>query len=129
MTATRLLVIDDSPADARLPRNLPHESASESLQLTVVGTLTAGIAHLSEVGADAVFLDAEPAGDNGLSMLDTLSQHFPDLPVLFIGDEDATRADRQEQHRLILLGDGQIDEQSADGHHEQMAPGQAAHTC
>jgi hypothetical protein len=40
--------------------------------------------------------------------------------------QDRAHADGDEQDRLVFLGDGQVDEQAADGEHEQVGPGELA---
>jgi PAS domain S-box-containing protein len=91
-SSLRLLVMEDSPADARLALRLlrPVFSDLEALQVDTLQSLSAALA---QGGWDAILSDYSMPGLNFREIVTLVQRHAPDLPlVLFsgsIGEEEA----------------------------------------
>jgi DNA-binding NarL/FixJ family response regulator len=94
---TRILIIEDNPADAALVREmLTNRKSPAGYQLEIAKTLKSGMAALAEKGVDVVLLDLSLPDSFGFRTLSTVRAKNPDVPVIVMtgfGDENfASRA-------------------------------------
>lgn len=75
----RLLIVDDEP-DLRLLYRSALEA--EGYQVETASTAAQAQAVLGRGGIDLVVLDIQIGGDNGLDLLNRLSESHRDLPVI-----------------------------------------------
>lgn len=96
----RLLMIEPDEVAAR---QLQHQiEAAGGFDVSPVGSLDAGLAHLTAAGADAVLVDlALP--DSGLAVLEELRSRAADLPIVVLAGRD------DEELALRALGAGASD--------------------
>jgi signal transduction histidine kinase len=84
-------------------RQLQHElEGSSAFDVTAVGSLEEGLAHLDAAGADAVLVDLSLPG-GGLSTLEALRDRAADVPVVVLAGRD------DEELALRALGAGASD--------------------
>lgn len=89
MTATRILVIDDEKS---FVRSLLFGLQEEGLEATSAYTGEDGLATTRDNPPDLVLLDLRLPGMDGMEVLATLNQEFPELPVVMISAHGDTRA-------------------------------------
>ena len=78
--AIKVLLIEDSPGDARLAAELLQEAAG--FELTHVERLSDATARLGSGGFDAVLLDLMLPDSSGLATVSSVHDRAPDLPII-----------------------------------------------
>jgi signal transduction histidine kinase len=97
--AFRILLIEDNPADARLTRELLHESGTLSFELVHVATFEGGCARLGAERFDVILLDLSLGDATGIPMVTRLCTENPTLPLIVLsGLEDQATALAAIQH-------------------------------
>jgi serine phosphatase RsbU (regulator of sigma subunit)/DNA-binding NarL/FixJ family response regulator len=84
----RILVVEDSPADARLVQEALRQSQTSRFELHVVGRLAEAIAFLDEGEVDAILLDLNLPDSGGLETLARLVRRKVDAPILILTGSD-----------------------------------------
>ena len=94
----KILLVEDNPADARLPREALMEVREPWCQLEHVERLEAGLKKLRQAQVDAVLLDLSLPDGHGIETVVRVLDAAPSLPiVVLIGlndDEIAIQAVR-----------------------------------
>ncbi|HEX5079403.1 MAG TPA: diguanylate cyclase [Geminicoccaceae bacterium] len=85
--AIRVLLIEDSPSDARVAARLLGEG--EGFEVTHVDRLSEATARLGRGGFDAVLLDPMLPDSSGLATVSSVHERAPDLPIIVYGGRDA----------------------------------------
>ena len=85
MSETRVLLVEDSDADAKLFGVLMH---SDDFPLTRVRTLAEALDGLGRDHFDVVVLDLNLSDSTGLDTFATLHQRFPNMPVVILSGQD-----------------------------------------
>lgn len=80
----RILLIEDNPGDARLIEHMLAQAQGFVYELTWVGNLTDGIAHLQTQPTDLVLLDLGLPESSGLATLQFLLNRVPGVPTLVV---------------------------------------------
>lgn len=80
--ATRILMIEDNPADVRLIQEMLSEIKTQTFQLETAETLKAGIKRLSEGGIDLILLDLRLPDAEGEEVFNQVYHRAPDLPIV-----------------------------------------------
>jgi putative two-component system response regulator len=108
---TKILVVEDNPADARLIREMVGEYAPNIIELSYVETLAAGIEILSKTDFTAVLLDLGLPDSKGLNTLAKIRTRFPDIPIVILThlSEDTLGTEAVRQGAQDYLVKGQID--------------------
>lgn len=105
---TRILLIEDNPADARLLREMLSEVAGARVDLWWADRLSSGLQQLAETEVDVVLLDLSLPDSKGLETLSKLRAQAPDVPVVVItslDDEEVTlRAAREGAQDYVVKG-------------------------
>jgi DNA-binding NarL/FixJ family response regulator len=86
----RVLLIEDSPLQARLIQELLSEVRTVRIECEWVDRLSRGIECLARGGIEAVLLDLTLPDSWGVETLTTLRNRFPEVPVVVLmsgGDE------------------------------------------
>src|SRR5271157_5705179 len=95
----RILLIEDNPADARLTRELLHESGTLSFELVHIATFEGGCARLGAERFDVILLDLSLGDASGIPMVTRLCTENPTLPLIVLsGLEDQATALAAIQH-------------------------------
>jgi PAS domain S-box-containing protein len=85
MQQIRILLIKDSPGDAKLIHQLSLEEArSTKFSIETAGTLGAGMQRLAEEKTDVVLLDLGLPDSQGLTTLSVVLARFPTVPVIVL---------------------------------------------
>jgi signal transduction histidine kinase len=109
----RILLIEDNPADARLTRELLHESGTLSFELVHVATFEGGSARLGAERFDVILLDLSLGDATGIPMVTRLCTENPTLPLIVLtGLEDQATALAAIQHGAqdyLIKGQGDGD--------------------
>ena len=96
--AYRLLLVEDSPADADLVRDLLEESGEPAFEFTRVERLAAALRSLQQEAFDAVLLDLGLPDSQGLATLRRFQEETGPLAVIVLtGQEDAELGTRAIQ--------------------------------
>lgn len=96
---TKVLLVEDNEADARLAREFIQESHPHGFSLSHVTRLSAAIRRLSADQFDAVLLDLTLLETHGLDTLRPLRSSFPNLPIIVLsGLSDEALAVEAMQH-------------------------------
>lgn len=91
--AIEVLLIEDSPGDARLVRELLRETAGDGIRVKHRTTLSEGMQCLGSGHFDIALLDLGLPDVQGLDGLAKLRAGFPDVPVVVLtGSDDADLA-------------------------------------
>ena len=108
---TKILVIEDNPADARLIREMISEFSPNIIELEYAETLAAGIDRLLEGDFAAVLLDLGLPDSKGLNTLATVRTRFPTLPIVILThlSDDTLGAEAVRLGAQDYLIKGQID--------------------
>jgi MinD-like ATPase involved in chromosome partitioning or flagellar assembly/ActR/RegA family two-component response regulator len=105
---TRILVIEDNPADARLLRETLLEVAGGSVDLWWADRLSSGLKQLAQTDMDVVLLDLSLPDSKGFETFSKLRAQAPDLPVIVITGLDdeavALRAAREGAQDYLVKG-------------------------
>jgi len=78
--AIKVLLVEDSPSDARIAAELLGEDAG--FELTHVDRLSEATARLDKGGFDAVLLDLTLPDSSGLATVSRMHDRAPDLPII-----------------------------------------------
>ena len=114
MNPTKVLLIEDNPADARLIGEMLREAEAKGLAFELVwaDSLAAGAQRLHEGGIDVILLDLGLPESSGLDTLQRLLEHEPRAPTLVvlsgITDEDVAMQALQSGAEDYLVK-GQVD--------------------
>lgn len=110
---TRVLVIEDNPADFRLLQEALRDVRAVGVQLTHALSLSDALKRLSEGGFDVALLDLSLPDTDGLEGLEQIQREAPELPVLVVtgrnDSELAVKAVREGAQDYLIKGTG-------DGH-------------
>jgi len=98
MKTLRVLLIEDSPADARLIQEMLREESE--FHLDVAESLLGGLERIGANGADAVLLDLGLPDSEGLDGLKKISEKNSDIPVIVLTGLD----DRETGIRAVQMG-------------------------
>jgi PAS domain S-box-containing protein len=105
---TRVLLVEDNPADARLIRELLNEAAPGRFVVTVVGRLDTALAHLAKEGTDAILLDLNLPDSRGLETAEGVRRAAPRVPVVVLtgldNDEMALQAVQRGAQDFLVKG-------------------------
>ena len=94
MNEIRILLVEDSRADAALAARALERSAGARFALTVASSLGEGIDHLAQ-GFDAILLDLTLPDSNGPDTVSRMRASARELPIVVLsGADDADIADR-----------------------------------
>jgi len=114
MNPTKVLLIEDNPADARLIGEMLREAEAKGLAFELVwaDSLAAGAQRLHEGGIDVILLDLGLPESSGLDTLRRLLEHEPRAPTLVVlsglTDEDVALQALQSGAEDYLVK-GQVD--------------------
>jgi MinD-like ATPase involved in chromosome partitioning or flagellar assembly/ActR/RegA family two-component response regulator len=105
---TKILLIEDNPADARLIQETLSGMSGAELDLWWADRLSTGLKQLAEAKVSVVLLDLSLPDSQGLDTLTKLRAQAPDVPVIVVtglDDEDlALRAAREGAQDYVLKG-------------------------
>ncbi len=97
-SATRLLLVEDNPGDARLLQEMLRESGSLQIEVTHVPSMREAEESLSNGGADIILLDLGLPDAQGLGAVRRTHTAAPRTPlVVLTGLDDETLADQALQ--------------------------------
>ncbi len=103
---TRILLIEDSPGDARLFREHLREAAGNRFELVHVDRLEPALALLQQPLPDVIFLDLSLPDSSGLTTFSRLYAQVPQLPVVILTGLDdeavATQAVREGAQDYLI---------------------------
>lgn len=91
LTAIRVLLIEDNPADARLVREMFLELGTERFELEHADRMTAGLTCLERQGFDALLLDLSLPDSQGLAGIERVLTQVPTLPIVVLTGLDDER--------------------------------------
>jgi len=80
-----ILVIED---ELKVAESLQQGLQENGYQVTLAYSGEEGLVQILEKDIDALILDLNLPGRNGLEVLKTLRQHYPDMPVLILSARD-----------------------------------------
>ena len=104
----RVLLIEDSPSDARIVRELLADGGHRRTSVVCAGSMSEALAHLREHVFDAVLLDLSLPDSDGLDSLASLQGRLTGVPIVVLtGLNDASlagRALRQGAQDYVLKG-------------------------
>jgi signal transduction histidine kinase len=109
--ATSLLVVEDSPGDARLLREMFNEGPANSIVMTHVGSMKEAEAHLAEYVVDVVLLDLGLPDAQGLEAVRRARSAGPDIPLVILSglDDERLAVEALQDGAQDYLIKGQID--------------------
>lgn len=109
--ATLLLVVEDSPGDARLLREMFNEDGGEWTVMTHVGTMEAAEKHLAECDVDIVLLDLGLPDAQGLEAVRRAHAAAPAMPLVVLSglDDERVAVEALQDGAQDYLIKGQID--------------------
>jgi signal transduction histidine kinase len=106
--AVRVLLIEDSPGDARLIRESLAEAPSAAFDLECVDRLETALGRLTAGGSDVVLLDLALPDSQGYGTFAAVRDRAPELPIIVLtglGDEDlALRTVREGAQDYLVKG-------------------------
>ena len=110
MTAPlQVLLVEDSPSDARLVAEQLADAAGDGLRLTLVDSLSGGLHALAAAPADCVLLDLALTDAHELDGLEALRRVHPEVPVVVLSadaqDELAVRAVQAGAQDYLVKGE------------------------
>ncbi|MFB6286290.1 MAG: GGDEF domain-containing protein [Candidatus Bipolaricaulia bacterium] len=107
--ATKLLLIEDNPGDARLIRELLAEATEQPFQLIHVDSLRAGLERLHGDNIGLVLTDLNLPDSRQLATFDTLHEQAPLVPIVVLtaiaDDETGLAAVRRGAQDYLVKGD------------------------
>jgi PAS domain S-box-containing protein len=96
--ATRILLIEDNPGDARLMQEMLAEASHARFNLGWSDTLSSGLERLAQEEIDLLLLDLSLPESTGINTVVTCIQRAPDLPIIVLtGTDDEALAVRAVQ--------------------------------
>lgn len=105
---TRILLIEDNPADARLIQETLSEAGGAAMDVWWAERLSTGLRQLAEADVDVVLLDLSLPDSQGLDTLLSLRAQAPNTPVIVVTGLDdeglALRAAREGAQDYMLKG-------------------------
>jgi signal transduction histidine kinase/DNA-binding NarL/FixJ family response regulator len=110
-TATKILLIEENPADVRLVRELLIDVGESLYDLVDVGLLSDGIRHLKDNGCDIVLLDFSLPDGMGIDMVTRLQSAVPEAPIVVLTgvDDDQMALDAMRAGAQDFLIKGSFD--------------------
>jgi Flp pilus assembly CpaE family ATPase len=81
---TRVLVVEDNPADARLVEEMLRDAAPGEFELTLAESLAEAIGRAAEAGFDVALLDLRLPESQGIDTFRRLRARVPDLPIIVV---------------------------------------------
>ncbi|HUE79316.1 MAG TPA: response regulator [Sphingomicrobium sp.] len=111
---TALLVVEDSPGDARLLREMLDEDKRKSTVMTHVTTMTEAERHLADNVVDVVLLDLGLPDAEGLEAVSRAQAAAPAVPLVVLSgmDDDRLAVEAVHNGAQDYLVKGQIDSRS-----------------
>ncbi len=108
---TKILLIEDNPADARLVRELLADVGESLYDLVDVGLLADGIRHLRDNRCDIVLLDLSLPDGTGVEMFARLQDAVPEVPIVLLTglDDDQVGLDAMRAGAQDVLIKGSLD--------------------
>jgi signal transduction histidine kinase len=104
----RLLLIEDSPGDARLIREMLDEAGPSLFELVHLQRLSEGLQRLGEEAFDVLLLDLGLPDSQGLDTFFTVRSQMPEVPIVVLtdlGDEtSAIKAVREGAQDYLVKG-------------------------
>ena len=107
----KILLIEDSQADARLFQELLRDATSDLFEFEHVVTLSAGLERLSACGIDIILLDMSLPDGSGITNVSKICAVAPDIPVIVLtglNDEEISLEAVREGAQDYLIK-GQVD--------------------
>jgi len=110
----RVLLIEDSPTDVLLIREMLAQASASSFDLQCVNRLSAGLEYLATTQVDVVLLDLSLPDSHGLETVDDARARAPEMPLVVLtgqGDETiALEAVRKGAQDYLVKGqfDGRL---------------------
>jgi signal transduction histidine kinase len=83
-TPVKILLVEDSPADAKLLCETLREISENKFELTCVQQLSEAMAKLAESGFDAILLDLYLPDSQGLETIESILSTAPTLPIIVL---------------------------------------------
>ena len=110
-TPTKILLIEDNPADVRLVRELLMEVGESFYDLVDVGFISDGIRHLKDNPCDIVLLDFSLPDGMGVDTVTRLQSVIPELPIVVLTglDDDRVGLDAMRAGAQDFLIKGSFD--------------------
>jgi PAS domain S-box-containing protein len=106
--ATRLLLIEDNPGDARLVREMLNEQGSHKTELTHVDSMREAEQHLATHAVDSILLDLGLPDAQGLEAVRRARAAAPDVAIVVLSglddEEIATGALREGAQDYLIKG-------------------------
>ncbi len=114
INVTALLVVEDSPGDARLLREMFDEDAAKSTIMTHVGTMQEAEEHLAEAIVDIVLLDLGLPDAQGMDAVRRARAAAPSVPLVVLSgmDDEQLAVQALQDGAQDYLIKGQIDSRS-----------------
>ena len=113
MNPSRVLLVEDNPADVRLLQEMLREASVSDVRLVAAPTLQAGLRLLEVESFDVALVDLSLPDADGLESLEKLQSKAPHLPIIVITGRDdseiAVQAVREGAQDYLIKGQG-------DGH-------------
>lgn len=113
MNPSRVLLVEDNPADVRLLQELLREASVSDVRIIPAPTLQAGLDLLDLEAFDVALVDLSLPDADGLESLERLQSKAPHLPIIVITGRDdseiALQAVREGAQDYLIKGQG-------DGH-------------
>ncbi len=81
---TTILLIEDSPSDARLIKESLRDVSHERFTVIVAPTLAKGLHKLEQDAIDAILLDLALPDSHGIDTFRAIVQHAPTIPVVIL---------------------------------------------
>jgi two-component system cell cycle sensor histidine kinase/response regulator CckA len=104
----RILLIEDSPGDARLIREMVSDIGGETVELECEETLASGLKHLGDEQFEVLLLDLSLPDSRGLDTLEKVHPFEQKVPVIvltgFDDDEMAQRSLRSGAQDYLVKG-------------------------
>jgi PAS domain S-box-containing protein len=109
--ATRVLLVEDNPADARLLKEMLWQIPAFRFHVIWAERLSAALERLAEGGIDVVLLDLSLPDSRGLNALAKIQGKAPQLPILVLTglDDEALAARAVREGAQDYLVKGQVD--------------------
>ncbi len=108
---TKILLIEDNPADVRLVRELLLDVSGSLYGLVDVGLFSDGIGHLKNNDCDIVLLDLSLPDGMGIDMVTRLQSVVPETPIVMLTglDDDQIALDAMRAGAQDFLIKGSFD--------------------
>jgi len=109
--ATRVLLVEDNPGDARLLKEMLDEAGSADFQLAWCDRLSAGLEHLAQRQTDVILLDLSLPDSQGLATLTRMRAYANHLPIVVLTafDDAPTALSAVREGAQDYLIKGQVD--------------------